>query len=122
MPAVTFVEHSGKRILVMDFSNDRDARCVAETARDAMHIVRSSGEPHSIRGLLDFSGTPLSGTVRDTMKNMSRNNGPYMKSVAFLGLGAALSPVFSGLLFLTGRKNHKVFRKRLDALDWLAKS
>jgi hypothetical protein len=53
---------------------------------------------------------------------MSRNNGPYMKSVAFVGMGVVLSPIFKGLLRVTGRSNHRVFNTRREALEWLAKN
>jgi len=56
------------------------------------------------------------------MKRMSRSNGPCMKAVAFVGLGVFLSPIFKGMLLATGRTNHKVFRTRGEALDWLSKN
>ncbi len=122
MPDVKFVEHHGERILLIDFSNDSGKLTVGEAGEEAMQLVRSSGEPHSIRGVLDLSGRPLERGVRETMKKMSRSNGPYMKSVAFVGLGPVLSPFFKGLLFVTRRSNHRVFSTRRDALDWLAKN
>jgi hypothetical protein len=122
MPEVKFVDHKGERILLIDFSNGRGNLSIIQTAEQAMEIVRSTGERRSIRGLLDLSGTSLNGVVRDAMKKMSKNNGPYMKSVAFVGLGVALSPLFKGLLRLTGRSNHRVFSTRGEALDWLAKN
>ncbi len=122
MSEVRFIEHSGGRILLMDFSNKSGKLSVADAAEDAMRVVRETGQPHSIRGLLDLSGTPLNKGIRDTMKRMSKNNGPYMKSVAFVGLGMVLSPIFRGLLFVTKRSNHKVFNTRRDALEWLSKN
>ena len=120
MPEVKFVDHNGGKILLIDFSNGSGNLSIVETAEQAMQIVRSTGQPRSIRGLLDLTGTSLNRVVRSTMKKMSRNNGPYMKSVAFVGLGAILSPIFKGLLRLTGRSNHRVFNTRGEALDWLA--
>jgi hypothetical protein len=119
---VKFIEHFGERILLIDFSKVSGTLSIIETAEEAMQIVRSSGQPHSIRGMLDFSGTPLNRAVRDSMKKMSKTNGPYMKSVAFVGLGTVLSPIFRGLLFLTKRTNHRVFNTRHEALDWLAEN
>lgn len=122
MPEVRFVDHHGERILLIDFSNASGNLSIVETAEHAMQIVRSTGESRSIRGLLDLSGTSLNRVVRNTMKNMSRNNGPYMKSVAFVGLGVILSPLVKGLLRATGRSNHRVFSTRGEALDWLARN
>jgi hypothetical protein len=122
MPEVKFIEHSAERILLIDFSNYSDELSVVEAAEKAMRIVRSTGQPRSIRGLLDLSGTPLNSVVGDAMRRMSRSNGPYMRSVAFVGLGVVLSPLFRGLLVLTKRSNHGVFNTRREALDWLVEN
>jgi hypothetical protein len=122
MPGVNFVDHNGERILLIDFSDGGGTLSIVETAKQATQIVRSTGQARSIRGLLDLSGRPLNRVVRDTMKKMSGNNGPYMKSVGFVGLGVVLSPLFKGLLRLTGRSNHRVFKTRSEAIDWLARN
>jgi hypothetical protein len=119
MSEVRYIKHSGVQILLMDFSDEGDTLSVARTAEEAMRMVRDTGQRHSIRGLLDFSGRRLNKGMRDSMKRMSKNNGPYMKSVAFVGLGRVLSPIFSGLLFVTKRSNHRVFKTRPEALEWL---
>lgn len=106
-------------MLLMDFSNAKNDQEIVETAEEAMRFVRSINQQGAIRGLLDFSGTSFNKVVREAMMKMSKNNGPYMKSVAFVGFGVLLSPLFKGLLFMTGKSNHKVFSTRGDALDWL---
>jgi hypothetical protein len=122
MPGVKFVDHCNERVLLIDFSNAKDDQEIVGIAEEAMRIVRSNNKQHSIRGLLDLSGTSLNKIVRETMMKMSKNNRLYMKSVAFVGLGVLLSPLFKGLLFVTGRSNHKVFSTRSDALGWLVKT
>ncbi len=122
MSDVKFVDHRGERVLLIDLSNAKDGQEIVEIAKEAMRLVRLTNQQRSIRGLLDFSGTSFNKVVREAMMKMSKNNGPYMKSVAFVGLGVLLSPLFMGLLFVTGRSNHKVFSTRGDALDWLVKN
>jgi hypothetical protein len=122
MPDVKFIDHRGERVLLMDFSHAEDDQGIVETAEEAMRCVRSTNQRGSVRGLIDLSGTSLNKVVRGTLKRMSRNNGPFMRSVAFVGLGVVLSPMVNGFLFVTGRSNHKVFRTRQNALDWLADS
>jgi hypothetical protein len=122
MPDVKFEDHDGKKILIINFSNAQDSQSIIETAEEAMRLVRSSNQQRSVRGLLDFSGISFNKVVRETMKKMSRNNRPYMKSVAFIGLGGLLSPLFRVLLFVSGKSNHRVFGTRNDALNWLVKN
>ena len=83
MPDVKFEDHGDERILLIDFSNAKDSQGIVETAEEAMRLVRSINQQRSVRGLLDLSGTSLNKVVRQTMRKMSKNNGPYMKSVAF---------------------------------------
>jgi hypothetical protein len=122
MPDVKFIDHGSEQILLMDFSNAKDGQEIVETAEEVMRVVRSINQQRSIRGLLDFSGTSFNKVVRESMMKMSGNNGPFMKSVAIVGLGVLLSTLFKGLLFATGRSNHKVFSTRGEALDWLVKN
>ena len=122
MPDVKFEDHGGERILVINFSNAKDSQDIIKTAEEAMRLVRTINQQRSVRGLLDLSGTSLNKVVRETMRKMSKNNGPYMKSVAFVGLGVLLSPLFKVLLFVGGKSNHRVFSTRNDAFDWLVKN
>ena len=122
MPDVKFEDHGGERVLLIDLSNAKDGQGIVETSEEAMRLVRSINQQRSVRGLLDLSGTSLNKVVRGTMRKMSKNNGPYMKSVAFVGLGVLLSPLFKGLLLLSGRSNHRVFSTRREAIDWLVKN
>jgi hypothetical protein len=119
MPDVKFEDHGNKKILLIDFSNAKDSQGIVDTAEEVMRLVRSINQQRSIRGMLDLSGTPLNKVVRETMRKMSKNNGPYMKLVAFVGLGILLSPLFKVLLFVSGKSNHRVFSTRHDAFDWL---
>jgi hypothetical protein len=119
MPASAYLDLPGVKVLLVDLTRDADGPSLDERAEAAMRLVRSAGVPRSVRGLLDLTGTPLDATGRAVLKRMSRHNGPWMKCVAFVGLGPGLAPVFSLFLSLTGRSNHRTFRTREQALAWL---
>jgi hypothetical protein len=106
--------------LLIDLSHPSGKEDLLSRAEEAMQFVRSAGTPRSVRGLVDLTKTPINKTGREALKRMSRNNGPWMMCVAFVGLGPALSQVFRAFLALTGRFNHRVFGTREEALDWLA--
>jgi hypothetical protein len=122
LAGVKILDHGGQRVLLVDLSSANAGKGIVDTAEEAIRIVQSTNQKRSVRGLIDLSGTSLNKVVRETMKKMSRSNGPYMKSVAFVGLGVILSLVIKGFLVASGRSNHRVFSTRQDALDWLAKS
>jgi hypothetical protein len=97
MADVKFEDHGGKKILLINFSNAQDSQVIVETAEEAMRLVRSCNRQRSVRGLLDFSGISFNKVVRETMMKMSRNNRPYMKAVAFVGLSA--HPLGAAIVF-----------------------
>ena len=119
MPDAGFIDGHGRQVLLIDFSNASHDQGVVETGEKAMQLVRSVNVRHSIRGLIDLSGTSLNRVVVRTLKKMSQNNGPFMNSVAFVGFSPAWSQVVRILLYLSGRSNHRVFATRQEALDWL---
>ena len=122
MAEVKILDHGGQRVLLVDLSSVNTGQGIVETAEEAIRIVQSTNQQRSVRGLIDLSGTSLNKDVRGTLKKMSQSNGPYMKAVAFVGLGVILSLVIKGFLVVSGRSNHRVFSTRRDALDWLARN
>lgn len=103
----------------MDFSHLRDATLLARLTGDAIAMVRSTGAPHSALALLDLTGTPINGAVLASLKRLSQNNGPFIRSMAFAGLGVLPGGALAALLRVSKRTNHRVVRTRSEGLDWL---
>jgi hypothetical protein len=68
---------------------------------------------------MDLSNTHIDRELVASLKRLSRNNGPYIRAITFVGLGAMWRFIVSILLRVTKRKNHKVIQGRTQALDWL---
>ena len=119
MSEVKILDHRGQRVILIDLSNAQDTRQIVATAEEAMRIVRSTNQKRSVRGLIDLSYVRLDKAVRSTLKRLSQNNGPYMKSVAFVGLGTGWSALVRGFLCVSGRSNHRAFKTMREAIDWL---
>jgi len=120
MSDVKFIEFQNRRILLMDFSDVKDDALLSQLAARSIASVHAEEKPHSVLAVLDFSGTRFNRNTIASMKRMSRNNGPFMKSVAFVGLPDLLAVIGRLFLRISGRKNHRVFADRGAALRWLA--
>lgn len=113
-----FIEYSGKRVLLMDFSNTRDHDAFTRAAADAIRLV-AQNQPGSVLGLVDLTGVQLDKEIQATIKKMAAHNRPYMKSIAIAGLRGIRAIMLRVMLRLKKRTNHKVMDSRQEALDWL---
>ena len=118
MADMKFMEVGHQQVLLMDFSHLREA-ALTEATDDAIAIVRSAGGPHSILALLDLTGTPVSRALLRSLRKLSENNGPFIKAMAFVGLGVVPRSALKAMMRSSKRTNHQVFRTRNEALDWL---
>jgi hypothetical protein len=121
MPEVKFIQHEGKRVLLMDFSDIRRVGLLSQLVDESIQLVQAVNVRHSVLALMDLSNTRIDREVVASLKRLSRNNGPYIKAITFVGLGAIWRFIISILLRVTKRRNHKVMQGRAQALDWLAR-
>ena len=120
MSEVRYIQYAGKKILQMDFSKTLDEQAVSSTVSEAIKIVAAAKEPKSLLGLVDFTGCPFTKPMTGSFKRLSAHNRPYMRFIALVGLGPVRSALLRLMLFAAGRSNHRLFRTRQQALDWLA--
>jgi hypothetical protein len=119
MPEVKFIDHEGKSVLLMDFADITSVGLLSRLVDELIQLVEAVNVRHSVLVLMDLSNTRISPEVTRSLKRLSRNNGPYIKAITFVGLGAMWAFIMSILLRVTKRRNHKVMRSRSDALNWL---
>jgi hypothetical protein len=119
MPEVKFIDFEGKRVLLMDFADITRVDLLSKLVDESIQLVQAVNVRRSVLALMDLSNTRIDREVVASLKRLSRNNGPYMKAVTFVGLGAMWRFIISLLLRVTKRRNHKVIQGRARALDWL---
>ncbi len=119
MPEAKYIVREGRSILLMDFTRIKDWGALPKVVDDAIRLAQSSNTHHSILAMMDLSGTRVTKTLMDSMKRLSKNNGPYIKAVTFVGLSLPWSILFSLLLRISGRRNHRVMQTREQAVRWL---
>jgi hypothetical protein len=119
MPEVKNIVQDGQSILLMDFSNISDYSVLPGLVDEAIRLAQASNTRQSVRALIDLSGTRVRKPVIDSLERLSKNNGPFMKAVVFVGLSPSWSLLASMFLRSAGRRNHKVMHARDQAIRWL---
>jgi len=119
MAEVKYISQEGKPILFMDFSNITDYSVLPELVADTIRLTQSGNARHSVLTLIDLTGTRIRKPVIDSLERLSKNNGPYMKAVVFMGLSGSWSLLLSMFLRSAGRSNHRVMHTRDQAMRWL---
>lgn len=102
----------------MDFSNAHSTAEISQTVEEIKRIV-AIHQPKSLLGLVDFTGMTINTETIRIIKGMAAHNRPFLKFIALVGLGFIRSILFRVMLRLSGRKNHRMFRNREKALEWL---
>jgi len=117
MPGANWIEHKGKRVFNIDFTNS-NINDINNTIEIAKPMI--SREPmNSILCLVDTTGSRFSTEVSESMKKFSLHNKPYMKMTALVGIEGLQKVILNGVILFTGRKNLITKNTREEALDWL---
>jgi hypothetical protein len=113
---VTFLQHGGKQVLLIDFSNV-SAKDVSKIIADARPIIRQS-ELHSLLTLSDMTNVPVGDVSVGDLVTFVRDNKPYVKASAITGVSSLAKAILATTCLLTGRQIMS-FESRQQALDWL---
>ncbi|MBI1722667.1 MAG: hypothetical protein HYR48_02025 [Gemmatimonadetes bacterium] len=120
MGRIKFVEHDGKRILMLDFSE-------IERPRDAMAAIAHAREfvaTHHVgpRSLLTLTNVRHSAATQDVglaLVHLARHNKPYVRAAAVVGVGAAQRELFQ-LVMTVSERGFEEFDDVERAKEWLA--
>jgi hypothetical protein len=114
---IRFIDHKGKQILLVDFSNcpADEVEKIARSVPDYI-TVQPRG---SVLVLTDFSGTALDRDALRAMKETAVFDKPFVKKSALTGT-EDLPASFYDELKSYFRRELLIFKTREEALDWLA--
>lgn len=117
MDSAKFVEHKGQRIFLMDCTDaslDGMNQIIETCARE----VRSQPEK-SIFTLIVAGGTAFSGDTIAKLKELARDNAPYVKASAIVGVTGLYKVVFNAVAMFSKRRFY-LFETVDEAMDFLA--
>lgn len=112
-----FIEHAGKQILLLDFTN-----CPHNEMLSLMKEIQAAIEEQprdSVRVLADFHGAQFDKEIITRMKEVLVLDRPFVKHSVWVGT-ETLPHVFYENLKHFSRRDFPLFSTREEALDWLA--
>lgn len=118
MERTRFIEHQGKRILLLDYSGVRDPEQALREIRHSMSVV-AQHPPGSLRVLTNVRDARYNAAVLQGMKELAAHNAPYVRASAVVGM-SGLHRIAYQAVILFSKRNIKVFDAEAEALDWLA--
>lgn len=118
MERTRFIEHRGKRILLLDYAGVRDPE---EAIREVAHSkeVVAGQPPDSLLVLTQVRNARYNAAVLQAMKELAAHNAPYVRASALVGMGGLHRIAYQAVI-LFSKRNIKVFDAEDEALDWLA--
>jgi len=116
MEKIQFIEHKGKKILNLDFSGGPEL--ALKTIQKAGEVV-SSQPKKSLRTLIDVSDVSWNAESVKALKNLAKNDEPYVMASAVVGVTGLKKVLLSAVKRFSGRE-FMLFDDVPTALDWLA--
>jgi len=105
---IRFIEHRGKRILYMDFSEmNAPGEALAELEKARQVIARE--QPNSLLTLTDVTGTRYDGDIIKAFQALAEHNKPFVR--------AAASVTRTPLQLVALRASAVLSRRKLEAFD-----
>lgn len=120
MRRTRFIEHKGKRILMLDYTElgSDDETLAAEIAETKRIIARE--QPGTVLTLTDVRGSRITPNNVRTMGDLVRHNAPYVKwSAVVVGLTGVYLTAFRAIQVVSRRRNLQSFSSIDEAKDWL---
>ena len=114
---IRFINHLGKKILLVDFSNC-PAKEVERIARAVPDYVTVNPRG-SVLVLTDFTGGSFDRDALRAMKETTVFDKPFVKKSALLGTESLPAQFYEELISFS-RRELLILKTREEALDWLA--
>ncbi len=112
-----WIEHRGKKIVFVDFSNS-DVDGIRQAIADAKGLIASE-PPLSVLCLVETTGTSFSFDISQAIKEFTLHNKPFIKMTAIVGVEGLQKVVLNSVIVFTKRKNLVTKGSRAEALDFL---
>ncbi len=117
MSRTRFIEHKGKRILFLDFSNVLDPDDGLRYIEEARAIVARQPE-RSLRTLVYVAGARFDARISRALKEFAMHNKPFVIASAVVGLSGLHRVVLNAVTTFT-RRHIPTFPTLDAAKDWL---
>jgi len=118
MRGVRFIDHRGKQVLLIDYT-DGTAEEVLQILGEVEEVIAAQ-PPDSVLTLSDFTGVTLDKAAADRMKIVATKDRPHVRRAAFVG-GENIPDVFYRALLSFSVRQFPNFKTREEALEYLVR-
>jgi hypothetical protein len=119
MERTKLINHKGKNIYFMDFSDIKSINEISEIISTSIAYIRKQPSS-SVIGLTNLTNMAFSNEIKNSFATFLSGNKPYMKKSAVFGMSGLARIVFNGLMRITGR-DVRSFEKMEEAKEFLLK-
>lgn len=120
MDRTRFIEHRGKRILVLDYTNLGTDLDQLRGEIERSKAVVAGEPPGSVLTMTDVRGSRITPGAVKAMQELVKHNAPYVKwSAVVVGLTGVYLTAFRAIQALSRRRNLKSFTEPAEAQEWL---
>jgi len=113
------INHNGKVIFQMDFSNLSKPEEIKNVIEESISFIRRQPK-ESLLTLTLINDMHFSNEIKDLFNDFIKGNKPFVKTGAVVGLSGLQNIVYNGLMKVTGR-DIRSFNNELAAKDWLVR-
>jgi hypothetical protein len=117
MERTRFIEHKGKRILLLDYAGVRDPEEAIREVRHSMQVVAQQPRK-SLLVMTVVRDARYNAAVLQAMKELASHNEPYVKHSAVVGM-SGLHRIAYQAVILFSKRSLKTFDQEAEALEWL---
>jgi len=119
MNRVRFIEHNGKRIVLLDFAGITDPSQGLAAVAEATKFIGAQPVGGDTVTLTDVTGTRYDRQIVEAFKEMTAKNKPIVRTAAIVS-NSPLHRAAISMIALVSRRKLQVFDTRAEALEWLA--
>jgi hypothetical protein len=116
-----FIEHGGKRMLLLDYSGLGADAAELQAEMDRSKQLISGEEPGTVLTICDVRGSKVTPTNVKAMQQLVKHNTPFVRwGAVVIGLTGVYLTAFRATQALSRRKNLRSFGDLDEAKEWLA--
>ena len=120
MNRTKFIEHAGRRIVYMDFSNVQDAGEALRIIEQARLFVAAQPRRKELLTLVNVENSKFDDRIVHALKNLAKHDAPWVLAGAVVGMSALQRVIYRVINTFSGRRL-AAFETVEEAKAWLVK-
>lgn len=112
------IRHKNVDIIYLDFTNMRNQSEILKLEDEGAALIQKQ-KFNSALTLTNMDGMFFNNDIRNHFTKVVKENTPFVKAGAVIGLNGLISIMYKSFIAITGR-NIKLFKSKEEALDYLS--